>query len=420
MKELSIEEKAKRYDEAIEQLRKMMPNWDNLSYNGKTFIQDLVYILPELKESDDEKIRKELIQFFSDKDEEDYEGLHPRVEILDWLKKQCALAEFCDSIQVGDKVTRNQDGVLVNLYQLNRVAKKDEKQGEQTSDKVEPKFEIEEGEWYICIRDLLDNYANRAFCKGYIYLSTQNGSLIPSNSNVPFKIVCPDTYFRHWTIQDAKDGDVLVDDLGNICIYQEPSTKLMYHSFCYGNHKWFIDCGGSHKIVGTCPATLKQRDLLFKKMKEAGYEWDAEKKELKMIEQKPAWSEEDEKQLNDIIELLPDLSNRHNWLKSLKDRVQPKQEWSEEDEELLRDVSDTYFYNDEDYPEETYKRMLKKVLDWMNKRAKSLRSQSTWKPSKEQITVLHDVAAYIDNSIYPDQKDILVNLYLQLKKLMEE
>ena len=118
--------------------------------------------------------------------------------------------------------------------------------------------------------------------------------------------------------------------------------------------------------------------------------------------------------------MLPDLSNRHNWLKSLKDRVQPKQEWSEEDEELLRDVSDTYFYNDEDYPEETYKRMLKKVLDWMNKRAKSLRSQSTWKPSKEQITVLHDVAAYIDNSIYKKKKDILVNLYLQLKKLMEE
>ena len=29
------------------------------------------------------------------------------------------------------------------------------------------------------------------------------------------------------------------------------------------------------------PATKEQRDLLFQKMKEAGYEWDAEKKELK-------------------------------------------------------------------------------------------------------------------------------------------
>ena len=35
-------------------------------------------------------------------------------------------------------------------------------------------------------------------------------------------------------------------------------------------------------------------------MKEAGYIWDAERKELKKVEQKPAWSEEDEKVLHAI------------------------------------------------------------------------------------------------------------------------
>lgn len=35
------------------------------------------------------------------------------------------------------------------------------------------------------------------------------------------------------------------------------------------------------------PATKEQRDILFQKMHKAGYEWDAEKKELKEIEQKP-------------------------------------------------------------------------------------------------------------------------------------
>lgn len=29
------------------------------------------------------------------------------------------------------------------------------------------------------------------------------------------------------------------------------------------------------------PATKEQRDMLFRKMKEAGYEWNGEKKELK-------------------------------------------------------------------------------------------------------------------------------------------
>jgi hypothetical protein len=33
------------------------------------------------------------------------------------------------------------------------------------------------------------------------------------------------------------------------------------------------------------PATKEQRDILFQKMKEAGYEWDSEKRELKKIEQ---------------------------------------------------------------------------------------------------------------------------------------
>ena len=42
------------------------------------------------------------------------------------------------------------------------------------------------------------------------------------------------------------------------------------------------------------PATKIQRDFLFRKIKEAGYEWDAEKKELKKIEQKSATMSIDE------------------------------------------------------------------------------------------------------------------------------
>ena len=87
------------------------------------------------------------------------------------------------------------------------------------------------------------------------------------------------------------------------------------------------------------PATKEQCDLLFSKMKEAGYEWDDENKELKKIEQKLAWSEEDEKMLNHTIDTVElhlnrlgsDLKGRSlikkeiNWLKSIKERVQPKQ-----------------------------------------------------------------------------------------------
>ena len=92
-------------------------------------------------------------------------------------------------------------------------------------------------------------------------------------------------------------------------------------------------------------------------------------------------------------------------------------EWSEEDEQLYNDLSDTYFYNDEDYPEETYKRMLKRVLDWMNKRAKSLKPQNTWKPSDEQMRTLEH---YMHTLICTKHKEILFGLYSDLKKLREE
>ena len=50
-------------------------------------------------------------------------------------------------------------------------------------------------------------------------------------------------------------------------------------NFEIGKDNWYF-CGTLH----IHPATEEQRDLLFQKMKEAGYTWDAEKKELKKIE----------------------------------------------------------------------------------------------------------------------------------------
>ena len=57
MKELSIEEKAKRYDEAIERAREI---------NNEQRIQPydiMTRVFPELKESEDERIRKEITEF---------------------------------------------------------------------------------------------------------------------------------------------------------------------------------------------------------------------------------------------------------------------------------------------------------------------------------------------------------------------
>ena len=133
MKELSIEEKARRYDEAIERAKDYYHLGDDKHKMAIDVKAVMEYIFPTLKESEDER----MIQYFKDlapfdKADELYEKYgFSHKDALAWLEKQCRHAKFINGIQVGDKVTRNGDGVLVNLSQLNRVAKKDEKQGEQ-------------------------------------------------------------------------------------------------------------------------------------------------------------------------------------------------------------------------------------------------------------------------------------------------
>lgn len=94
-----------------------------------------------------------------------------------------------------------------------------------------------------------------------------------------------DKEYHLWTIQDAKDGDVLVDEDDNIGIFQE-CVGLCWHSYfyleCDGKLRGF-SIRGSHKQTNTSPATKEQRDLLFLKMKEADYEFDFKKKELKRV-----------------------------------------------------------------------------------------------------------------------------------------
>ena len=98
-----------------------------------------------------------------------------------------------------------------------------------------------------------------------------------------------------WTIQDAKDGDVLAAKSGNRIFLYNGDCDLRHRPCAYcGTYKGFSEILFSKCAIGNYftdedvyPATKKQRDLLFVKMKEAGYEWDAEKKELKKIKDKP-------------------------------------------------------------------------------------------------------------------------------------
>jgi hypothetical protein len=98
--------------------------------------------------------------------------------------------------------------------------------------------------------------------------------------------------YHLWTIADAKDGDVLSSIRGCPFIYDkyrnQRNNLLYYYAGIDGNGDFVMKCpkkmlyhfGPSTDAV---PATKEQRDLLLAKMREAGYLWDAEKKELRKI-----------------------------------------------------------------------------------------------------------------------------------------
>lgn len=152
--------------------------------------------------------------------------------------------------------------------------------GEKPADKIEPKFKV--GDWIIFNGLILhiDEVVN-----GY-YRTTSKGDDIHNSYDWDI-----DNAARLWTIQDAKDGDVLTNGEFIVIFKQIVEPKYRQHIEAYIG----LDLGGNIQITSeswslgidkAMPATKEQRDLLFQKMKEEGYEWDSEKKELKKVEPK--------------------------------------------------------------------------------------------------------------------------------------
>ena len=149
------------------------------------------------------------------------------------------------------------------------------------------------------------------------------------------------------------------------------------------------------------------------------------KNELEKQGEQEPWSEEDEKmigRLRNIVEKYAfsesavdvngDLCEKEyidadNWLKSLKNRVipQPKPAWSEEDKRMFDYALDMIEW----YGGKNEKRV-RLVSDWL----KSLRPQNNWKPSNEQMKALDSVIDEYDG--YPEF-DSLVSLKNDLRKL---
>lgn len=412
MKELTIEQKAKAYDEAkVRMSRAWNENRCTLGFMNEIF--------PELKESKDEQHRKWILEYLYDglrKSDEQFKGQFKCA--IDWLESQGEqkfpiekLPEEMKTINESLGFTTQKECDDYNKMVTDLIMSDD--------DKDEPKFKV--GNWYQCTKDFFGKGVT--FDKNAAYYCAKEGCL-QDEYGCHIAIV-KDLYdnFKLWNLEDAKDGDVLYFNDNTIVIFKDLYNATTFHSYCHIEDGVFDiskdDMPDWWEGKGFHPATKEQRDLLFSRMHEAGYMWDSDKKELKKIKQK-SWSGEDGRMVETIISHLERQKNYQtnttnieqcqNWLKFLKERLQPqpKQEWSENDEKMLNDIiSDVKF---EGYNNDMLANSYKKI-NWL----KSLKPQKQWKPSDEQMEALWNIL-HPDDPYYVD----LSSLYNDLKKLKEE
>ena len=289
---MTEKEKSKAYDEAIERAKKLGIAEE---------------IFPELKESEDEKIRKEIISILRNAYWTSNRNRFNK--LVAWLEKQGDKDKLIQ--ELGEYKVKYTQEVLEKY--INSMSNKDderlrkttiaflkdfvekgyenavecidwlEKQGKQLADKNKPKFEV--GDWVVFITSESVYQVEKKENYEYTLRHILGGSMCLPFSN--------EKLIREWNIQDVKDGDVLSfysEYKGNKMVQVGIIEKYVgKHGGCSNTFKIYFGVDWDNNLqIGKymgCddirPATKEQRDSLMKAMNNAGYEWDADKKELK-------------------------------------------------------------------------------------------------------------------------------------------
>ena len=300
----TIEEKAKAYDNAV-------INGSRLWECGAISRENYEYIFPELKESEDERIRKEL---------------------LEHCKNQAK-----PYIQTGNKCPQIQSWIAWLEKQKSSWSEEDEHRLKDTIYFLETakKHYASTVELDACI-DWLKNLKDRV-------------------QPQPKQEWCVDDNHEYFSDLLEKDDCDNIDDYAYQCAY------------CM-SHDWIKESPTWDDVERAC---------------KLGAEWNEK-------HHKSAWSEEDKDFMYDTLSNLAELKGRYgegygnvgkciDWLKSIKDRIQPIHEYSDTEKQEM-----------------------------------FIRSQRPhfWRPSDEQMDALNDVISSRDIKY-----DVLSELWKDLNKL---
>ena len=284
---LPTEQKAKRYDEAINIAKsKIKNNKDHVLYED-----DIIEMFPELKKKTDEEMIQKLIAvchlYYG-------EGVDAeRDECLEWLEKQrknkpIERKEFT-SIPFGafdseliEEMFTIPDGCVATI-EGNRIHIKREyktaieaikKENSDNANKVKYKFKV--GDW-------ITNGAT----KPAQISSIEDDMYYTHNGTIGGNIESMDKDYHLWTITYAKDGDILISSDNKPFIFNGWIDEFNVGAYCGLNivNEFTISnsrCNWtSNKNIK--PATEKQCQTLFDKMKLLGWVWNPETKKLNRL-----------------------------------------------------------------------------------------------------------------------------------------
>ena len=358
MKELSIEQKAKAYDEAIERAKSKIKNdKDHVLYED-----DIIELFPALKESEDERIRKSLAAYFSKIKQSDmWDDEFSFGDILAWFEKQGKKDE--EILILKDQI-ESLHAAIKAIKETHRIEL--EKQGEQKpTDKIGPKFKV--GNKIKLARD--PKYPARKI------IAIQN-----------------DAYYFDEVVYlpfNRQDEWELVE--------QKPVFEMKTQEESLG-----VDSDTYSKIVDECvygeqkPADKKGMNLVEEEMT------PFQKKVFCIIDT----TIEEEQGLKQVCDEL---------LRLAHDEIIQNTAWSEEDRRMLIGLIDELdAIMNKATPNEIS--VYSKYINWL----KSIRPKNTWKPSGEQIEYLAKAIATLGDEGNCKTASILNYLRVELKKLMEE
>ena len=115
-----------------------------------------------------------------------------------------------------------------------------------------------------------------------------------------------------------------------------------------------------------------------------------------------------------VAEIIDQLTEKEQEIlfKELEMQKEQKPAWSEEDEEMKRTIISNIFILKGLYTRPEKQTDYNNMIEWL----KSLKPQTHWKPSEEQMEALNALNNTAEIS-YPEQADLLIDLYNDLKKL---